>query len=370
MQIHTSPSRVLIALALAITWLVWGSTFLAIHIATDNVPPLLLMGSRFLVAGILALAIGFARSPRSAWPTRAHWNDATIVGAGLITVSMGVTGWAATRLDTGITALLTAAAPLFITLLATTMGVAPTRAALAGLVIGLAGVALLMLPVGGPTAADPLAAFLLVLSTVGWAAASLYAARRDSPGICFAAGMQMLIGGALLLAASLALGELRSFHPRALDAATLASWSFLVVLGSLGGFLAYAWLLEHVSTTLASTHAFVNPLVAVALGTTLLGEPFGVRTACAGGAVVVAVVVIMLAARAETEGRQPPVRARSSSGVSRRPLHASGSRGTGRTGGWSPAPTPRFAARRAPRPWQATDGMDALAIDDALDGQL
>jgi drug/metabolite transporter (DMT)-like permease len=299
-------------------------------------------------------------------------------------VSMGTTGWAATRLDTGIASLLAASGPLFIAVLAMAGGVAPTRAALLGLAIGMAGVGLLVMPGGGGPSVDPLGALLLVASNIGWALASLYGARARSAGILFAGGMQMLIGGILLLVVSTATGELGSFHVASLDRAAVASWAYLVVLGSLGGFLAYAWLLEHVSTTIASTHAFVNPLVAVTLGTLLLGEPMSGRTALAGGAVVVAVVLLMLGARAATspEAAGEPVTdaglavaaatgsaaarpARPSrAAIARRPLRTFP--GRGRAGGWSPAPTPAFA-RRSPRPWQATDGMDALAIDEAFD---
>ncbi|MBC7460386.1 MAG: EamA family transporter [Thermoleophilia bacterium] len=383
----TTPARPIVVLALAVTWFVWGSTFVAIKVATQTIPPFLLMGTRFVVAGSIALAIAYATTARSARPDRQHWKDASVVGALLIAISMGTAGWAATRLDTGVEALLIASGPLIIALLAMVGGVAPARAALTGLAVGLVGVGLIVLPSSGTAnPVDPLAALLLIASNFGWAFASLFAAKRASPGILFASGMQMLIGGALLLAASLAAGELRGFDFAAIDAQAAASWVFLVVLGSLGGFLAYTWLLEHVSTTIASTHAFVNPLVAVALGAMLLGEPFASRTALAGGAIVIAVVLLMFGARRPTavpvltaETGLPlelvpeltPAHAampRPARAAARGPRHAP-SRAPSRTGGWSPAPTPAFA-RRAPRPWQATDGMDALAIDDALDQQL
>jgi drug/metabolite transporter (DMT)-like permease len=373
MQFTASSNRPFIAFALAITWIVWGSTFFAIHVATETIPPFLLMGTRFVVAGSIAFAIALLRTPRSDWPAPRQWRDASYVGAGLITISMGATGWAATRLDTGIEALLTASGPLFIALLAMAGGVRPTRAAVLGLAIGLVGVGLLVVPGGGSAAVDPLGAILLVLSNVGWAAASLYGARTTSPGILFASGMQMIVGGALLLVASVAVGELRSFDIGAVDRGAVAGWLYLVGLGSLGGFLAYAWLLEHVSTTIASTHAFVNPLVAVGLGTLLLSEPMNGRTALAGAAVVVAVVLLMVGARSaeevidiEAAALEPqPARGR----AARRPVSLAPGRAVGRSGGWSPAPTPAFA-RRTARPWQATDGMDALEIDDAFDQLL
>ncbi|MCW2973363.1 MAG: hypothetical protein JWN72_1636 [Thermoleophilia bacterium] len=389
MQSSTTPARPIVLLALAVTWFVWGSTFLAIKVATETIPPFLLMGTRFVVAGSIALAIAYATTARSARPTRQHWSDAGVVGTLLIAISMGTTGWAATRLDTGVEALLSASGPLIIALLAMIGGVAPTRAALLGLGVGLVGVGLLVLPSGGSgSPVDPLGAVLLVASNFGWAFASLFSAKRASPGILFASGMQMLIGGVLLLVAALVAGELGRFDPAAVDVQAALSWLFLVAFGSLGGFLAYTWLLEHVSTTIASTHAFVNPLVAVALGTVLLGEPFGSRTAVAGAAVVVAVALLMLGARRpaaqpvligetglplelvpELAPARPAVTRRPARVAARAPRHTP-SRATSRTGGWSPAPTPAFAARRAPRPWQATDGMDALAIDDALDQQL
>jgi hypothetical protein len=261
---------------------------------------------------------------------------------------------------------------------AAVFGTRPTRAALLGLVVGMAGVGLLVVPGGGPGGIDPLAAGLLVLSNAGWALASLYSARTSATTVLLGSGMQMVTGGALLLAASAAVGELGRFHPGAVTGEAFGGWVFLVVLGSLGGFLAYGWLLKNVSTTIASTHAFVNPLVAVALGALLLGEHVSGRTLVAGSAVIVAVAILLLGERARVAvpSRVPAPRAlaltpvermrRSRRVAARRPLHAATA---GRQRGFSPAPTPSFA-RRTSRPWQATDGMDALEIDDALDLQL
>ena len=374
----SSASRPAIVVALAATWIIWGSTFLAIHVSMASIPPFLLMATRFLVAGSIALGVGLARAPRHQWPTRRHWSDASMIGAGMITISIGCAAWALTRLDTGVAALLAASGPLFIAMFGAAFGTRPTRTAIVGLVIGMLGVGLLVAPSGGPGAIDPFAAGLLVLSNVGWALASIYAARVSTATVLLGSGMQMLAGGALLLLVSAALGEFGRFDPSAVTGAALACWAFLVVLGSLGGFLAYGWLLEHVSTTVASTHAFVNPLVAVALGAAFLGEQVSTRTLVAGSAVIVAVVILLLGERARTTaparvpaGAPVPVSAverfrTTRRGAARRPIHAVSSR---RPRGFSPAPTPSFA-RRSARPWQATDGMDALSIDDALDSQL
>lgn len=375
-----TPSRPLLATALLVTWLVWGSSFLAIAVALESLPPLLLMATRFLAAGSIALAIGWMRSRRSARAVGMglrEWRDATIVGGGLVAVAMGATSWASTRLPSGTTALLVATAPLWVVLLQLVIsrGRSWNVLAMLGVGAGTAGVALLVAP-GRGGGIDLVAATVLVLANGVWAACSLYARRAHRPSnLLSAIGMQMVAGGTLLAAASVASGELVGFDPRAIGGAEMASWAFLVIAASLGGFAAYGWLLEHASASTASTHAFVNPLVAVALGTLLLGEAVNLVTLGAGGAIIVAVVLLMLGemrvpAATSVSAAQPVPsrrrRARLASARAARPIAIG--RGEGRRPGWSPAPTPSFAARRGARSPRATDGMDALAIDEALDG--
>lgn len=362
----SAPARStsLLVLALLVTWLVWGSSFLAVQVALVDLPPLLLMGTRFAVAGAVATAIGLllARRTGGTMPSALAWRDAAIVGAGWIGIGMGTTGWAGTRLPTGICALLVATAPLWMTAIQVALlrAGAPDRMTLAGLGVGIAGVALLLLPAGGstPEAIDVPAAVALSLSTAAWAGASVFATRAVKPtGLVLSVGMQMLTGGIVLLGAAVVAGEVQRVSIADIGLGAGSAWTYLVLAASLGGFVAYGWLLEHVGTTIAATHAFVNPVVAMALGVALLGEQVQLRTLESAAAVVVAVVLLLVGERrAATPAAAPtPVRAAG------RPPRA--------VRRHVPAFEPRLAmaARRSGRPWHATDGMDALAIDAALD---
>jgi drug/metabolite transporter (DMT)-like permease len=365
-----------IVVALLVTWLVWGSSFVAISWALESIPPLLLMATRFVVAGSLATGAGLllARRSGAAMPCRRAWRDSSLVGLGFITVGMGATGWAATRLPTGVASLLVASAPLWIALLQAIRpsGVARSRVALGGLLVGLVGVCILVAPGGSSGGIDVTAALVLVAANAIWAAASLFAPRAMKPeGLVLGVGMQMLTGGLVLLAVALASGEGARFSLATVTPRAAGGWAYLVVVAAIGGFLAYNFLLANVSAGTASTHAFINPLVAVALGAMVLGEQVGTRMLVAGGAVVLAVVLLLVGEARTARASRPYAAVVSDS----HPAAASGRiarpRSTRRSGGvgWSPAPTPAFAAaRRAARPLHVTDGMDALEIDAALDG--
>jgi drug/metabolite transporter (DMT)-like permease len=364
----------LIVLALLVTWLVWGSSFVAITWALESFPPLLLMGSRFVVAGTVATVVGLllARRAGTALPCRRAWLHSSLLGLGFITVGMGATGWSATRLPTGVASLLVASAPLWIALMQTFtargQGQARSRAAVLGLFVGLVGVGILVAPGGSGGSFDLTASLVIVGANAIWAAASLFAPRaKAAGGLVLGVGMQMLTGGTALLLLALATGEGARFELGALTPMAAGGWTYLVLVAAIGGFLAYNYLLTHVSASTASTHAFVNPLVAVALGALLLGEHVGGRMLVAGAAVVAA-VVLLLVGEARTAARgtvSAPRRQAAASGRVARPR--TGGRRSGGIG-WSPAPTPAFAARRTSRPVHATDGMDALEIDAALDG--
>ena len=380
----------LVVSALLVTWLVWGSSFVAITYALESFPPLLLMATRFVVAGAVATGIGLllARRAGQALPSRRAWRDASLVGLGFIAIGMGATGWAATRLPTGIAALLVATAPLWIVLLqlVVTRGASRNAIALTGVAVGVAGVGVLVAPGGGSSGLDVGAALVLVTANAAWAAASLFAPRAEKAGgLRLGVGMQMLSGGIQLGLLALAMGEGARFDLGSVTTLALGGWTYLVLASSIGGFLAYGWLLDNVSAGTASTHAFVNPLVAVGLGVALLGEHLDGRMVVSGVAVIVA-VVLLLAAEARSTGAAAPVAVDVLPGVDVAPQPTTAparrtraaravalgrpvsiGRSSGRRG-FAPAPTPAFASRRTARPWQATDGMDALSIDEAFDG--
>jgi drug/metabolite transporter (DMT)-like permease len=284
-----SPAAV--ALALATVYLVWGSTYLAIRVTDRTMPPLLMSSVRFLIAG-MALYV-FASRGR-ARPTLREWGAAAIVGAALLLVGNGGVAWAETRLESGLAALIVAIIPLWVAVMDRFFfGRRLSRTAVIGLVIGFAGVALLVRPGGG---GDAFAALALVVTTSAWAGGSLYARGATLPeSPLLAAAMQMLTASVFLAVAGLALGEASDVHASSFATKPLIAFAYLVVVGSLIAFSAYAWLLKNVRISVVSTYAFVNPVVAVALGTVFLAEPIGWTTVIAGAAIVVAVVLIVTA---------------------------------------------------------------------------
>jgi drug/metabolite transporter (DMT)-like permease len=276
--------------ALATVYVVWGSTYLAIMLAIRTMPPFLMSSARFLLAGLLVLPLvrGAGR------PGLRQWLAAAVAGGAMFVVGNGGITWAEKRVDSGAAALLVATAPLWMALLDRVRGRRLSRSAIAGLAVGLVGVALLVGP--GAGAVDLVGGGICVLSAAAWAAGSLYS--RDAPlppSPFLAAAMQMLTGGALLGILGLALGEAGDVHPARVSLESVLGLAFLVVFGSIVAFTAYVWLLEHVPTAIVSTYAYVNPVVAVLLGAAFLGEPLGLRTLAAGAAIVVSVVLIVSA---------------------------------------------------------------------------
>jgi drug/metabolite transporter (DMT)-like permease len=284
-----SPAAVVAALATI--YLVWGSTYLAIRVTDRTMPPLLMSSVRFLIAGTALYA--FASRGR-ARPTLRQWGSAAIVGAALLLIGNGGVAWAETRLESGLAALMVAIIPLWVALMDRAFfGRRLSPVAIAGLVVGFAGVALLVRPGGG---GDVVAMLALVGTTAAWAGGSLYArgaALPESP--LLSASLQMLTAAVFLGVAGLASGETSGIHADTFSTKPLVAFVYLVVVGSLIAFSAYAWLLKNVRISIVSTYAFVNPVVAVALGTVFLNETIGWTTVIAGAAIIVAVVSIVTA---------------------------------------------------------------------------
>jgi drug/metabolite transporter (DMT)-like permease len=284
-----SPAAVVAALATI--YLVWGSTYLAIRVADRTIPPLLMSSVRFLIAGAALYAVVSRGSPR---PTLRQWGHAAIVGAGLLLIGNGGVAWAETRIDSGPAALIIAAIPLWVAVMDRVfLGRRLSPAAVAGLVVGFGGVALLVRPGGG---GDVLAMLLLLGAAGGWAAGSLYARGAALPeNALLSASMQMLAAGVLLGAAGLATGEASGVTADSFSVKPVVAVMYLVLFGSIVAFSAYAWLLKNVRISIVATYAFVNPVVAVVLGTIFLSEPLRWTTVTAGAAIVVAVVLIVTA---------------------------------------------------------------------------
>jgi drug/metabolite transporter (DMT)-like permease len=299
-----SPAAV--AAALATVYLVWGSTYLAIRVTDRTMPPLLMCSVRFLIAGAALYAFASRGRPR---PTARQWGAAAIVGAALLLVGNGGVAWAETRLESGLAALMVAIIPLWMALMDRAFfGRRLSASAIAGLVVGFAGVALLVRPGGG---GDVVAMLALVGTTAAWAGGSLYARGAALPkSPLLSASMQMLAASLFLGIAGLATGEARGIHADSFATKPVLAFAYLVLVGSLVAFSAYAWLLKNVRISIVSTYAFVNPVVAVALGTLFLNEHIGWTTVSAGASIVVAVVLIVTARprakrRVASEVREP-----------------------------------------------------------------
>jgi len=296
--------RLRVAAALATVYVVWGSTYLGIAVSIRTVPPLLMLASRFLVAGLLLYV--WARRRSSARPTAREWRDAAVSGGLLLLGGTGAVAVAEETVDSGVVALLVGAMPLWLALFdRKRLG----TASLAGLALGFGGVALLVSP--GAAAFAP-AALVVMVGTICWALGSLASRRAPHSDPLVGTAMQMIAGGALLVPAGLLHGEAADLQVPSLE--SLAALAYLVVIGSLVGFTAYTWLLRHARTSLVGTYAFVNPVVAVLLGWGFLSEDLAPRTILAG-AVIVAGVALIVVAPQRRRGRERlpaamPVRAR------------------------------------------------------------
>lgn len=295
---HPAPVQGKLALALGTTWIVWGSTYLAVAVTNRTLPPLLMLSARYLLAGGLLFAWSARRGDlRGGRPGRREWGAAAVVGIALLCVTTGGVAWAEQRVPSGLAALLVATVPLFTALLDRTFfGLRLSRGAAVGIAVGLLGVALL---IGPSTNIDPLGAGVLLVASFAWAAGSTYARVAPLPAAPFlSASMQMLCSGVALAAAGSALGEGSRIHPDAVSAASLGALAYLVVFGSLAAFTAYAWLLRSgASSTLVGTYAYVNPAVAVLLGWLLAGEPVDGRELAAGAVILASVGMSVLADR-------------------------------------------------------------------------
>lgn len=302
-----APALPKVLAAFAAVYVVWGSTYLAIRYAIETLPPFLMAGGRFLLAGgALYAFVRLRGTPRPPW---VHWRSAAVVGGLLLTVGNGGVVWAERTVPSGVVALLVAMVPLWMTLMEWLRpgGRRPAGRTVAGLAIGFAGMVLLVGPLeAGGGGVDLAGAATVLVATLAWAAGSIYsrgAALPDDP--LLATGMEMIAGGALLAAVGLARGELGSFDPGAVSTASAVAFAYLVTFGSLVGFTAYVWLLRVSTPARVSTYAYVNPVVAVLLGWMIAGEALNARIAGAAAVIVAAVAMITSGGAGKRAG--PPV---------------------------------------------------------------
>ncbi len=295
MEAKTHPPAWKTLLAFAIIYFVWGSTFLAIRIGVQEVPPFLLAAMRFLVAGLMLYGWMIARGEHS--PTGRQWMSISLIALLIFVLDYGLLFWAEQRVPSGTAAVMLATIPLFMTLseiifLRTQR--LTVRLALA-LLIGIGGVAVLMsrsLNLGGAPI-DKAGAVALIIAAISWALGSILTRKLPLPSSkVMSSGAQMLTGGILLFLTAAALGEFRDFHPWTISRGAWLSLLYLIVAGSIIAFTAYVWLIHHQSPTRVGTYAYVNPVVAVMVGYFLGGETLGPRTILGTLFVLVSVVVI------------------------------------------------------------------------------
>lgn len=283
--------RVRVWAALGTIYVVWGSTFLAIAVVVRDLPPFLSMAMRHLVAGGLLFAWAWSRRRGSVRLGAREWGAALVFGGLLFLIGHGGLAWAQQDVPSGIAALLVGTIPLWFAVLAWfAFGERLGGRALAGLVLGFAGLALLVDP-SGEEGAEPIGAAVIALGAFAWAAGSLAARRLPLPSdTLLSAAMGMLAGGTLLAVASIVGGELDDAH---FTADALWATAYMVVVGSLIGFSAYVWLLKVAPASTVSTYAYVNPVIAVLLGWAFNDEVITVRTLVAGAAIVVGVALMV-----------------------------------------------------------------------------
>jgi drug/metabolite transporter (DMT)-like permease len=303
MAAASRPSAWKILLAFAIIYFVWGSTFLAIRIGVSEVPPFLLAGMRFLVAG--AVLYGWMRVKGTPSPTVREWGAASFLAVLIFVLDYGLLFWAERRVPSGIAAVMMATIPVFMTL--SEIIIVKTqrltgRLAMA-LLVGIGGVAVLVSRSVsfGDAPVDTLGACALIVGAISWSVGSALTVKLPlPPAKAMSSGVQMFAGGVLLTLIAALFGEFRGFHPQAVSGKAWLALAYLIVAGSIVAFTAYVWLIHHESQTKVGTYAYVNPVVAVLLGYFVGGEAIGLRTIVGTILVLASVVVITTAPTRKT----------------------------------------------------------------------
>jgi drug/metabolite transporter (DMT)-like permease len=299
----------LIVLSFLAIYVIWGSTYLAIRYAVETIPPLFVAAGRHLVAGAVLFAWCWRRGLR---PARRQWYASAVLGVLFFLIGHGSLHWAEQTVPSGLAALLIATEPIWIALLAALARQSRlTSSIIAGLILGMAGVAALM-GGSGPAAGSHvpmLGLFAVVVGAISWAIGVIYSRKAPlHPHPVMSSAMPLLCGAALLIIAGLSVGEAGRLHLSSMTLRSLLAVAYLAIFGSLVAFTAYVWLLQRFSPTLVATHTYVNPVVAVLLGWAFAGEPITPRILVAGVSVVAAIALVRRGTRqpTPTEAQQTP----------------------------------------------------------------
>ena len=292
------PSRLIILAAFAALYLIWGSTYLGIRFAIETIPPLLMAGARFLLAGLIMYAI--ARTQGAPRGSLANWRTALIIGGCLLLGGNGGVTLAEQYVSSGLASVMVATVPIYIALLAWWSGIAPrpTPVVWLGLAGGFAGVSILLGPAlrfSPEESSHPgIGMLILLCSSFIWSAGSIYSrkAKSASPPLLLA-GEQMICGGALLTLAGLLMGEHHRFDASRISLLSMGAFAYLVIIGALVGYTAYIFLLRHCDPAKVATYAYVNPIVAVLLGALFAGETLTGRAVLAAGLIIGSVALVI-----------------------------------------------------------------------------
>jgi drug/metabolite transporter (DMT)-like permease len=299
-QSRAAASPVLIWAAILTLYVVWGSTYLAIRVAVDTLPPFVMAAVRFATAGLVMLAVVvIVRRGSLVRPTRREVRDSAIVGTCLMFGGMGLVSWGEQTVPSGIAGVLVAMMPVWVAVYGRAfLGERLPRLAVAGIGIGIVGVAVLVgRGVSVEGSLDPAGIVALIISPMAWAAGATFSAHRarlpDDPFL--GTGLEMLSGSIVLGVAAIVTGEVAAFRPSDVSTDSLLAAVYLTAIGSLVAFTAFAWVIRHAPLSLVATYAFVNPIIAVVLGSLLLHEAVGPVQLAAGGVIVLGVALIILA---------------------------------------------------------------------------
>ena len=307
----SAPKKFWIIVAFAALYLIWGSTYLGILFAIHSIPPFLMAGMRFFLAGVIMY--GVARWQGAPRPTLETWRSSLIIGACLLLCGNGGVTVSEKWVPTGLASLLVATVPIDIALLGWISGTAPrpTPIVWLGLVGGFIGVGVLVGPAFASSSVSPhnhlaLGMSILLLASLIWSIGSLYSrTAKSSPSLFLAAGQQMICGGALLILVGFGLGEQRGFDPRHVTWLSIGAFVYLVLIGALIGYTAYFYLLRHCDPAKVATYAYVNPVVAVLLGTAFAGEKLTLRTLFGAGLIIGSVAVVITAQQMKARATAP-----------------------------------------------------------------
>jgi drug/metabolite transporter (DMT)-like permease len=307
------PRQIQIVSAFAALYLIWGSTYLGILFAIQSIPPFLMAGARFLLAGLIMFAIARTQGPlRSTW---AEWRTSIIVGACLLLGGNGGVTFSEKFIETGLASLIVATVPIYITLLGWLFGMSPRPSGIIwlGLAGGFLGVAILLGPAlrfSSATSSHPLIGMsILLVGSFLWSAGSLYSrGAKHAASPVLGAAQQMSCGGLLLILVGSFVGEPRNFHPGNITALSLSAFAYLVLIGAIVGYTAYFWLLRHCDPAKVATYAYVNPIVAVLLGALFAHETVTLRTLLAAALIIGSVALIITVQQLKTK-TLPPITA-------------------------------------------------------------